>query len=323
MPARVYEVKKPNMTGADIETWHKTVIRLFKTMGIVPPLEVNNKYTANLRDVSQALATAVGLDYKKMFEKGLGPVERHEIKHAANKKPTAEETKFRNSLKKRKGWKAVASPKPTGQSSSAVLNGYDVSSNQPAGVTASVKGDFAIVKATEGLTYVNPVFTLQFSGAKHSGKLLGLYHFGVGDDPEHEAQHFFNTVRPYVGQALMVLDFEGPAVSHGPAWAKAFLDHFHTLSGIKCAFYGSEGIICLPSYAAVAKVYPLWVAAYPTMNIQNGYNPGIAKVATAPWGSALIRQYSSTGRLSGYSGNLDLDVFYGNADLWRSLCKKS
>jgi lysozyme len=308
----------PNQKDAQVKAWKQNMVTLFKKMGIKPPIEVNSLYNRNTHNVSMALARAVGLDPKKVFVDGLGPKERDQIKKAAAQKPSVATQSYRKTLKKR--WDA---PK-VDTSTTGTLNGIDVSSAQPSTIGGAVPGQFCITKATEGTTYVNPSFTNQMSSAKHSGKLVGLYHFADGRaTPQQEAQHFYNTVRPYLGQAIMVLDWEGPALAEGPSWALAFMDEFYKLSGVKPLIYGSEGNICLSSYAAVAAKYPeLWVAAYPSMN-PTGYNPTVPFVSVAPWKTTRIRQYSSSGRLSGYGGNLDLDVFYGNSDLWRQLAAKS
>ena len=38
------------------------------------------------------------------------------------------------------------------------------------------------------------------------------------------------------------------------------------------------------------------------------------------WDAPLIFQYASTGRIPGYAGNLDLNLFYGTKDDWRGRC---
>ena len=58
----------------------------------------------------------------------------------------------------------------------------------------------------------------------------------------------------------------------------------------------------------------LWVAQYANMNA-TGYQD-------TPWNegayACAIRQYSSNGRLPGYSGSLDLDKFYGDVNAWNA-----
>jgi len=48
-----------------------------------------------------------------------------------------------------------------------------------------------------------------------------------------------------------------------------------------------------------------------------GYNPDAPLIGgTGAWKFAALYQYTSSGRLSGYSGDLDLDVFYGDRAAW-------
>lgn len=48
-----------------------------------------------------------------------------------------------------------------------------------------------------------------------------------------------------------------------------------------------------------------------------GYNQNAPiKGGLGAWGSCAMYQYTSHGRIAGWSGNLDLDVFYGDAAAW-------
>ena len=42
--------------------------------------------------------------------------------------------------------------------------------------------------------------------------------------------------------------------------------------------------------------------------------------ASISFGASSIFQYTGTGRIPGYGGHLDLDLFYGTHDDWRRLC---
>ena len=65
--------------------------------------------------------------------------------------------------------------------------------------------------------------------------------------------------------------------------------------------------------------YPLWCAQYAN-DKETGYqdNPWTDTKGFGAWDSPLIYQYSSKGQLDGYSGNLDLDKAYINAELWKA-----
>ena len=62
----------------------------------------------------------------------------------------------------------------------------------------------------------------------------------------------------------------------------------------------------------MAKIYPLWVAQYPNYE-ETGFlsEPWTDGWDFGAWSSPLIFQYTGTGRIPGYGGHLDLDLFYG------------
>ncbi len=359
MPApvqRKFTVTKPPMSGNDVRAWKTTVLQLFKNIGIDAPIDANNVYNTNTQNVCKALIQAIGLDVKEvMADNAIGPAERSKIKtQASTHKATPKDIEFRNALKakwdtaaaKKAATKAPAKPvatipvkaepvkeatpvpkataakppaKPTVVTS---LNGFDVSGNQPGNVTSLVDGDFAIIKATEGVRYTNPYLTAQITGAKKTGKMIGLYHFADTNAANLEAQHFYSIIKPYLGVAVLILDFEGAALKNGPTWALTFLNRLKALCGVSALIYGSRGNICIAGFEAVAEKYELWVAAYalpPATKYSATEKPG----TITPWKSARMFQYSDVGRLDGYSGDLDLDIFYGNDADWRKLALRS
>ena len=75
-------------------------------------------------------------------------------------------------------------------------------------------------------------------------------------------------------------------------------------------------------WSSVARKFNLWLAQYLYSNMDSyGYlrspNP---YWDIAYWDKAILYQYSSTGKLIGYDGNLDLNKFYGSAAAWKELC---
>lgn len=71
----------------------------------------------------------------------------------------------------------------------------------------------------------------------------------------------------------------------------------------------------------MAKTYPLWVAQYPNYE-ETGFKsePWTDGWDFGAWESPLIFQYTGTGRIAGYSGHLDLDLYFGTRDDWRRRC---
>ena len=205
------------------------------------------------------------------------------------------------------------------------MNGIDVSGWQKGIDLSKVPADFVIIKATQGTSYVNSDCDRAYQQAKAAGRLLGVYHYFSGGDPAKEAEHFVNNIKGYIGDAILVLDWEGEQnakFSQGPAVAKPFLDKVRDLTGVKPLIYMSKSVCRQYDWAAVAAEYGLWVAQYANNNA-TGYqtNPWTDAKGFGAWGTPAIFQYSSAGRLSGYNGNLDINIAYMDAAAWKAYAK--
>lgn len=206
------------------------------------------------------------------------------------------------------------------------MNGIDISVYQKNIDLSLVACDFVIVKATEGKTYQDPCFFNHIEKAKSLGKLLGFYHFArpENNNPHEEVTNFLNSVKNYVGRGIPVLDWESSA-KYNVQWAKAFLDDFHSITGVRPMIYMSESVVNTYDWSSVAELYPLWVARY--RDHEPDYNYDMSKAGRAPevkwWESYVMWQWTSSGRLDGYGANLDCNKFYGDAELWRKLSKES
>ena len=208
------------------------------------------------------------------------------------------------------------------------MNGIDVSHYQDGINLAKIQADFVIMKATEGTSYVDPCCDSHYQEAKRVGKLLGVYHFarGTGSGKE-EADFFLKNVKGYIGEAILVLDFEytNKPSSKDVAWAKTWLDRVYEKTGTRPLIYMSHSVTRYANWASVAKDYGLWVARYASNNIVNGYqdDPWLGNEGTGAFSTVAIHQYTSTGRLSGWNGNLDLDIAYMTKDAWKKYAKSS
>ena len=195
------------------------------------------------------------------------------------------------------------------------LNGIDVASYQSGINFAQVPCDFAIIKATEGTSYISPACNAQYSSAKNAGKLLGLYHYAKGGNAVAEANFFVESVKNYVGQAILCIDWEsGGNVAWGDMnYLKQLCQQVINRTGVRPLIYVQASAYA--SVSAVAKELNLgmWVAQYANM-ASTGYQ-------AHPWNegkySCAIRQYSSTGRLPGWGGSLDLNLAYMDSTAWQ------
>jgi GH25 family lysozyme M1 (1,4-beta-N-acetylmuramidase) len=127
-----------------------------------------------------------------------------------------------------------------------MLKGIDISSYQSSiNISALETTDFVIVKATQGLSYVNPCYGRHANDTLKAGKLLGVYHYAGGNNAEAEADFFWSRFKPYAGKAIPVLDWEGyqnSRFSQGPAWVIPFVERFHALSGVWPLIYMSKSV---------------------------------------------------------------------------------
>lgn len=206
------------------------------------------------------------------------------------------------------------------------LKGIDISKWQTGIDLSKIDCDFVIVKATEGIGYVDRKCDSFYQQAKRLGKKLGFYHFArPRNDAVREAQYFYNNTKNYFGEAIPILDWEAENKSD-VAWAKRWLDEVYILSGVKPVIYMSESVANAYNWSSVANAdYGLWVAKYRDNNPDYNYN--MANAGSHPnvkwWKFYCMWQWTSTGRLNGYSGNLDCNVFYGDGTTWDKYAGKS
>ncbi|WP_179396307.1 GH25 family lysozyme [Lacticaseibacillus absianus] len=208
------------------------------------------------------------------------------------------------------------------------LNGYDLSSNNVLAKRAfsvgPVASDFVVIKATEGLTYVNPLMTVHLTQALAAGRLVGLYHYLRANAPEAEAAHFLQIVRPYLGQAVLALDIEDrPLLSQlGPDNGLRFLDAVWQVSGVRPLVYTNVSEERSRDWRrVVARGYPLWIAQYDHTRPVDGYQPRRLAAVLRHWPTYAMYQYTPSGRLPGWAGPLDLNVFTKDAAAWRALAR--
>ena len=200
----------------------------------------------------------------------------------------------------------------------AYLNGIDVSNWQNGINLAAVPADFVICKATQGNSYVSPDCVRQVEQAAAAGKLVGTYHYISGSGAVAEADFYLNNIKNWIGKYMMCLDWESNQNSQwgNESYLKQVVQRIIERTGIPPVIYVQQSRLSAVKAIADELNCGLWVAQYANMD-QTGYQ-------ATPWNegayTCAIRQYSSAGRLSGYSGNLDLNKFYGDRNAWLKYC---
>ena len=169
------------------------------------------------------------------------------------------------------------------------MNGTDVSSFQAGINFASSDVDIVYIKATEGMTYVNPCLKDQYNNAKANGKKVGFYHYLRNNGPINEAKSFLNAIQGLEADCKYCIDAETNfnGVSSN---IRQFADYLKS--------QGKEPVLYTGAWFyentldSIVKDLPLWVAAY------GQARPNLASIG---W------QYSDKGNINGV--NVDLDVF--------------
>ena len=204
-----------------------------------------------------------------------------------------------------------------------MLNGIDIASYQKGINLGVVPCDFVIIKATQGLSYINPDFERAYKQAKSSCKLLAIYHYANGVGAVKEADFFIKVIGNRIGEAILVLDWEGAQNpqfgKNDVAYVKAFCDRVYESTGVRPLVYMSKSVCRAHDWSSVASNYALWAAQYANNNT-TGYqsHPWTDSRSYGAWDAPVIFQYSSKGRLNGWSGNLDLDIAYLTAEQWKA-----
>lgn len=204
------------------------------------------------------------------------------------------------------------------------LKGIDISHWQKGININNIAADFVIIKATQGTTKRDECFASYAKDILASNKLFGIYHFADGKSTgKAEAEWFCKIVKPYVGKALLILDWEADALKKGYEYAKEFCDTVVKKTKVKPIIYCSAIVFKSYQWYDMSYFYPyMWVAEYgsnPKRNVyclDNTYSSRTNKGFTE-----IIRQYSSNTYLQGYKGVLDANVAFIDSNTWNSLCK--
>lgn len=168
-----------------------------------------------------------------------------------------------------------------------------------------------IVKATEGLGYVDKCCDAFIQQAVAGGIPFGFYHFARNNDASAEAEFFRNNTRGYEGRGIPVLDWEA---GQSVAWVNRFVEHYHALTGVWPWVYANAWRF---NQGTVNTNCGRWIAGYPSNGITDinfGMNNRFPYAVNG--GGVCAWQFSSSVRIGGFDGNLDGNVFYGDASAW-------
>ncbi len=212
-------------------------------------------------------------------------------------------------------------PKPTATPSPSPATGYtegiDISHWQGTinwSKVAAAGKQFAFMKASEDVDYIDPTYPTNRAQAKANGLYVGAYHFArpeaTAGDALAEADHFVDTAAPASGELIPVLDLEttgGLGVADLQAWTRTFLDRVYERTGVRAAIYVS------PSFWSSKMGNTSWFAAngYTTLWVAHWTTASAPSLPAGNWGGRgwTFWQYTSSGTVPGISGRVDLDRY--------------
>lgn len=194
-----------------------------------------------------------------------------------------------------------------------MMHGIDVSNWQSGLNPSDLSIDFCIAKATEGLGYTDPCCDGFVQNCLENGILWGFYHFARENDPADEAEYFVQETSNYFGHGIPILDYE-TYNENDVYWCEQWLARIHELTGIWPMIYMSASRIPAFADSWIPQTCGLWLAGYPYP--AESWTDDDMPYSIGEWEFCAIWQFTSSLQLSGYSGNLDGNIAYMDADAW-------
>jgi lysozyme len=183
------------------------------------------------------------------------------------------------------------------------IKGIDVSHYQGNIDFKKVKNagyEFVFIKATEGKSYLDPMFETNFKNANAAGLYVGAYHFGTFsnvDEAKNEANHFLSAIKGKTFTYPVVLDLEVDKKQVSDKQLTdatiVFLEALEN-AGYFAMIYSGKSFYENELDVARLTPYATWIARYGSTL---GRDAGI-------W------QNSSSGKVPGVSGSCDTDIAY-------------
>lgn len=190
-----------------------------------------------------------------------------------------------------------------------MLKFIDISSYQGDIDLSVLPIDGVIIKATEGVSYVNPWCDPKVQSARMNNLVWGFYHYANANDPIAEADYFIQNCEGYFGEGIPVLDWEE---NQSVEWVNAFVNRVHEVKGVWCWIYGNPWRF---NQGGVSDNCGIWIAAYPDV-LHPTFDRAEQEDIPETIGNVIAWQFCSDGRLDGYDGDLDCSLFYGTREQW-------
>lgn len=198
------------------------------------------------------------------------------------------------------------------------MRGIDISNWQAGMDLTAVDIDFCICKATEGLGYVDPTCDGFIEQCKSNNILWGFYHFARENNPEDEAQFFYDNCKNYFNHGIPILDYETENYCNKD-WCERFINKVHELSGVWCIIYISASRCIEYVGSWIPNECGLWVAGYPY--VMTDWTQDEMPYNVYPFSIVAMWQFTSSLIIPGFWERLDGDIAYMDEKAWMLYAK--
>ena len=172
---------------------------------------------------------------------------------------------------------------------------------------------FAFIKATEGVSNIDPQFRRNWRKSKGNNIVRGAYHFFIASkDGKVQAENFIKLVDLEPGDFPPVLDVEqrnGVSKVQLQREVKKWLETVENYYGVKPIIYTNVDFY-IQNLGSAFDNYPLWVAHY--------YQRDQPRI-TRDW---IFWQHSDIGNVNGITSKVDFNVFNGDSLEFRNVLIK-
>ena len=184
------------------------------------------------------------------------------------------------------------------------MKGIDISTHNGSIDFNAVKNsgvEVVIIKATEGVDFVDNRLQEHYVKASSTGLHIGFYHFmSEKTNPVQQANDFWDAIKDKKFDVIPCLDIEvnnyGRSATQITDRCLEFINRFKELSGQDCMIY-TGGYFGRDNLDSRIKGYKGWIAHY---GVDYPMNTGFPVVG---------HQYTETGRVNGVNGNVDMNNF--------------
>lgn len=172
--------------------------------------------------------------------------------------------------------------------------------------------EFAILKGTNKQNKPEDALEVNYRGCMENGIPVGAYRYVYArtvSEAQKEAEELVKVLDGKKIECGVWLDMEDKSIKGvGKAGLTQIISAQQKI--LSAAGY-KVGIYCNRDWynnvldsAALKEKYPFWIARYPALDT------GVVKSSLSPAAYAVAWQYSSKGKVSGISGNVDMDLAF-------------